>query len=1182
MHRLHPPDIGVFVVTGSKRLARLHALLFILLFGCSGVLFAQTAATGALKGTVTDPSGSVVPGVTVKVTSNETGQTRTAVTQNNGTYLVPLLPLGAYRLETSAKGFKSEAFEHISIHVTETALLDIHLQVGGVTEIVTVEDIPELVQTNSSALGSVTDQRMVENLPLVTRNYTQILGLSPGVSGEVNNSASIGRGDSSQAASVGGYSAGGNATNDNNFQMNGTEVNDLIGEGTISGGIPVPNPDSIQEFKVQTGQYDASYGRNAGANVDVVTKSGTNELHGDVWEYFRNTALNANDYFLKQQNQPRGVLDQNQFGFTVGGPVVKNKVMFFTSYQGTRERDGLASSCLTTGNLPIGLSNSAGGRTANALAQEFQNQSGLLGGTITSASDISPTALAALNAQLPNGNFLVPAPQNGSTGVSTFSSPCRYTEDQFVSNADVYPSEKSHLSFKFFFMNSDQVAPFPGNQFGLPAASLAGFPQPIPNGTRDFSLTYTYTVNDHLVNQAILGFHRPTGALGQNYPKVNFANSAGCTGSSGAFTLSSVCVPAPSFDNPYPDILVTGSLSADPLSQAVSFNLGGNGQGVGIAQNFYDFSDSVSYVRGKHSLHFGGGINRSQINLYSFHFFGGLVFPSFADFLLGNVLESIDVPGVFQREWRVLDGNLYAQDDYKITQRLTLNLGFRYERQGQLGDRLGRASTFDPARANPNPPAEGSLDGFVVGSNFSGGTIPAGVTKANTNTAIDNDGQNGWEPRLGFAWQLPGTNRFVLRGGYGLFYTRTTGEPFLQLLGAPPWGEIRQMFPGTVGAALPPTPAFPIFLPYSPTTALTPTVFSTHFRPPVLQRYSLNLQTELAKNWMLEVGYQGNRGTKLVQNRSFNQALPASPSNPIRGQTSNDFVNVAQRVPIQGFDPTFSTFIESGGSSWYNALGVGLSKRFSKGLQFLASYTWASALETNPGYSTGAFAGGGRLGDQNSARANYGPDDFTRPQRLVISYVYDFPTPASSSSFKKRTLGGWSVAGVTTFQSGQRLTIVDTNILSAFAPFVTDRVQLAPGCTNKSVETPGPVTSKLANYVNASCFTLPPVIGSDGLGTAFGNSGNGIVSGPDQRNFDISVIKTTLLSENKSLEFRAEFFNAFNTPSFGFNSSELNVGTVAPDQNTGLASWQPNPAGAQITSTTVAPRVIQFALKLYF
>src|SRR5882762_3753390 len=332
MHISRPSGIREFGLAGRNRLAPVPMFILSLLFGFSGGLFAQTAATGALKGTVTDPSGSVVPGVMIKVISNETGQTRAAITQSNGTYLVPLLPLGEYALETSAKGFKSVTFRNIPIHVTETALLDIHLQVGSVAETVTVHDVTELVQTNSSALGSVTDQRMVESLPLVTRNYTQILGLSPGVSGEVNNSASIGRGNSSQAAATGGYSTGGNATNDNNFQMNGTEVNDLIGEGSISGGIPVPNPDSIEEFKVQTAQYDASYGRNAGANVDVVTKSGTNAFHGDVWEYFRNTALNANDYFLKQQNLPRGVLNQNQFGFTLGGPVIKKRVMFFVSY----------------------------------------------------------------------------------------------------------------------------------------------------------------------------------------------------------------------------------------------------------------------------------------------------------------------------------------------------------------------------------------------------------------------------------------------------------------------------------------------------------------------------------------------------------------------------------------------------------------------------------------------------------------------------------------------------------------------------------------------------------------------------------------------------------------------------------------------------------------------------------
>src|SRR6266550_866362 len=660
MHTSRPSGTHKIRFAGRKRFAGIHAFLCCLLFGFTGALFAQTAATGALKGTVTDPSGSVVPGVTMKVTSNETGQTRTAITQSNGTYLVPLLPLGEYRLETSAKGFKTVTFQNIPIHVTETALLDIHLKVGAITETVTVNDVPELVQTNSSALGSVTDQRMVETLPLVTRNYTQILGLSPGVSGEVNNSASIGRGDSSQAASTGGYSTGGNATNDNNFQMNGTEVNDLIGEGSISGGIPVPNPDSIQEFKVQTGQYDASYGRNAGANVDVVTKSGTNQFHGNVWEYFRNTALNANDYFLKQNNQPKGVLNQNQFGFTLGGPVVKSKAMFFVSYQGTRERDGLDNTggCLTTGNLPP-LTNSADSRTADALAQQFNGASGILGGTVSTAADISTTALAVLNAQLSNGDFVIPAPQNAASGSSTFSSPCAYRDDQFISNLDLYHSEKTHVSGKFFFMNSDQAGAFPQSQLLPEVLTVPGFPQRYKNNFRNFSLTHTYIFNDHLINQATLGFHRLFGILDQDYPKLNFSNTAACPENvAGVATLASFCVPAPDFDNPYPSIQVIGL-----------FNVGGNGQGVSIAQNYYDFSDSLTYVRGKHYLQFGGGITRPQINFGNFHFFGGLVFPSFEDFLLGNPFLSIDVPGVFGREWRVWDGNLYFQDDYQVLPR---------------------------------------------------------------------------------------------------------------------------------------------------------------------------------------------------------------------------------------------------------------------------------------------------------------------------------------------------------------------------------------------------------------------------------------------------------------------------------------------------------------------------------
>src|SRR5215831_7962929 len=633
---------------------------------------AQTAATGALKGTITDPSGSVVPGVSIKITSSATGQTRTAIAQSNGSYLIPLLPPGEYKLDVSAKGFKSVSIQSITIHVTETATVDLHLSVGAISETVTVQDVAELVQTNSSSLGNVTDQRMVENLPLVTRNYMQILGLSPGVSAEITDASSIGRGNVGLE-----YSTSGNILNDNNFQMNGSQVNDLMGSGNLSGGIPVPSPDSIQEFKVQTGQYDASYGRNAGANVDVVTKSGTNDLHGDVWDYFRNTALNANDFFLNQQHHPRGVLNQNQFGGTLGGPVRKDKVFFFVSYQGTREKDGLdvSGGCLSGGSLPIGLTNNASDRTAEALASTFG---------ISSPSLISPTALAALNAQLPNGQFVIPAPQSPN-GTSSFSSPCPYDDNQFVSNLDVYQNDKSHFSGKFFFMDSDQTSAFPGNNVGITAVTVPGFPQGISNRFRDFSLTHTLTFNDHLLNQAILGYHRTTGILNQAYPKTSFANTPACAGSTpGVLTLARLCVPAPDFDDPFPQILVQGA-----------FNVGGNGQGVSLFQNFYTFSDSISYVRGKHSFHLGGGIDHGQINEPNFHFLAGLAYLSFNDFLTGNTFLSIDVPGLFGREWRAWNGDLYLQDDYKVLPRLTLNLGFRYERQGQLGEMLGRASTFN-------------------------------------------------------------------------------------------------------------------------------------------------------------------------------------------------------------------------------------------------------------------------------------------------------------------------------------------------------------------------------------------------------------------------------------------------------------------------------------------------------
>jgi hypothetical protein len=1143
---------------------------FGLLLGSRPILTGQSASTGALKGVITDPSGSVVPGVQVRVTNHATGETRIATTQISGSYLVSLLSPGDYSVDASAPGFKSLSVKQIAIHITETATLDLRLQVGTVTEKVTVQDVAELVQTNSSALGSVTDQRMVENLPLVTRNYMQILGLSPGVSSEITDASSIGRGNVGLE-----YSTAGNIVNDNNFQMNGSEVNDLMGSGSTSGGVPVPNPDSIEEFKVQTGQYDASYGRNAGANVDVVTKSGTNNFHGDVWEYFRNTDLNANNFFLKQEGQPRGVLNENQFGGTFGGPIKKDKLLFFGSYQGTREKDGLdvSSGCLSGGTLPVGLTNSPSGRTAAALAATFG---------ISSPSLISPTALAVLNATLPNGQFVVPAPQSAS-GTATFSSPCPYNDNQFVTDIDFYQNERSHFSGKFFFMDSDQTSAFPGNNIGISTVTVPGFPQTIDNGFRDLSITHTLTLNDHLINQAVLGYHRTTGILNQVYPKTSFANGAGC--GAGVITLASICVPAPSFDNSFPQILIEGA-----------FNVGGNGQGVSLYQNSYTFDDSVTYVRGKHSLHLGGGIDRGEINEPNFHFLAALAYLSFPDFLTGNPFVSVDVPGLFGRAWRAWNGDLFVQDDYKVSQRLTLNLGFRYERQGQLGEMLGRASTFNIDAANPNPPAEGTLQGYVVASNFHG-ALPVGPdgstpTRSSNNTALDNDGQNGWEPRIGFAWQLPGTNRLVLRGGYGIYYTRTTGQPFFQLLASPPFGLIREIPAPTIAMAFPAFPALPYFPPYSPTTDLTPTIFPPNFRPPMIQQYSMDLQTLLGRDMMLDVSYHGTRGLKLTQERAWDQAVDATVT-PIRGQNTNTFGNIPLREPIEGFYSADATTVESAGSSWYNALGVSLSKRFSHGLQFLASYTWASALETNPGYADGTLAGGTLQGNQ-TGRANYGFDDFIRPQRLVLSYVYNLPSPANHFSALGRVLSGWSLAGVTTFQSGQRLTVLESNELNAFgiAGADQDRAQVS-GCTRSQLVTHGSVKSRLNDYFDASCFTAPPIIGADGVATAFGNGGIGNVAGPAQQDFDISISKNIPLghSEARYLEFRAEFYNAFNTPSFALPSVQglpLDAGSVClvgvdcPPGTPGVVGFVPDPAFGVISTTSVAPRIIQFALKLYF
>ena len=1106
--------------------------------------FAQTADTGSLVGTVTDSSGATVPDAAIKVVNEATGDTRDLVSQSNGNYQVPLLVPGTYRIEVSKAGFKTEVLEGISVSVTETRTTNIKLQVGEVTQTVTVNAQADILQTNSAALGHVTDERMVDSLPLVTRNYTQILGLSPGVSADVNNAALLGSGTDS-------FSAHGGVVSDNNFQMNGLGVNDLF-----SGfqQVPIPNPDTIQEFKVQTGQYDAASGRNGGANVNVVTKGGGNEFHGTVFEFFRNDDLNANDFFLNQAGQPRGVLKQNQFGGTVGGPVLKDKLFFFTSYQGTRQRNGLDPTCLGSFFTPTEITDSATSRSAAALGAAFTGQPGVLGpGVAPDGSNISPQALALLNTTVGGGGFLIPAPQNTTTGSSNISSACPFSENQFVTNGDYVQSDKSKWSARFFWADNDLANNFTGNA-GTGGGNVPGFPTVTQIQDRFASLSNSYVFSPNLVNQIIVGFGRTVQQNGAQQPTVTVSG-----GTPAPLTLGALGITAPENDDIHPSIAVLGN-----------FAIGGNGQGLSIFQNNYSFEDSVSYVHGRHTFHFGGGLSKQQVNFDNFTFPGLIVFANLPDFLTGNPFLLADLQGLVNRAWRSTNADAYAQDDIQVTPRLTINLGVRYDREGDIGDSLGRSSNINPNLLNPNPPAGGTLQGVVVASNFSG-TLPAGVTRAANSAAINGDGQNKVGPRLGYAYKLPWTNRMVIRGGYGMYFTRSTGQLFLQLIAVPPFSDFRVVEPAigtTFGNPFAPVPTFPNFAPlaYSPTTAQAPQIFAPGYQPSVIQEYSTSLQTELMRNLVLEVGYDGVRGTKLAEERAFNQALDATVT-PIRGQTTNTLANLTQRSPFLGFSND-ATELQTEGAMWYNALQVSLNKRFSHGLQFLVAYTWARSLTDANGFAQGVAQGANLVGNQNDPHSRYGPDPFVRPQRLVISYVYNFPKPANEFSLGGRFISGWSISGVTTIQSGERLTLTSFDPNNAFGitggGLNPDPIQVVPGCT--PLRNPGSVQKNLNNYFNEACFTTPPIISADGA-TAFGNSRPGIVSGPGQLNFDFALVKQTPLghSERRNLQFRSEFFNLFNHPQFANPASLFGF-----------------PSFGVINQAAVSPRVIQFALKLIF
>src|SRR5215472_4920281 len=631
--------------------------LIVMILGLADDLRCQTASTGALSGVTFDPSGAVLRGVTIKVTRDDGGETRSAISDEEGRFGVLSLPPGAYHLRADKTDFEPLTLSGVQVSVTETLRVELHLYVARRIERIQVFSNSVLAQTDISALGRVVNETAVSGLPLVTRNFAQIAGLSPGVVVGVYNAGELGLGGtalSQIAKSNDGIYVHGARSYDNNFQLDGISTSDVQSSAAGSGGIPVPNPDTIQEFKVQTGLYDAAFGRYAGANISVITKKGSDEYHGTLFEFLRNNIFNANDFFLNETGQPRPDLKQNQFGFTLGGPIRKEKLHFFGSYQGTRQTNGLAAgqdrtACSATLSMPP-ITND---RSAATLGKLFAGMSGAFGGVEVnpSGSNINPVALALLNFKLPDGTFLIPTPQTinlskpfAQQGFSAFTEPCQFTENQGLANADYAASAKSRFAGRLFLSNDSDTVTFPGNGLN-PSGNISGFPSPSDSGFRVFSLENTYALTSNWLNEVRAGYVRTRTKTTAIAP----------------FKCSDVGVSEGemSQNNELPSLSILGSISV------------ASGFPRSITQNSFVFDDVLSFVKGAQSVRLGGSLTRLQDNINLFGLGSFVHFLSWPDFLLGldavsngtafsNVFASFDVFGLTDREYRAWEGSGFA------------------------------------------------------------------------------------------------------------------------------------------------------------------------------------------------------------------------------------------------------------------------------------------------------------------------------------------------------------------------------------------------------------------------------------------------------------------------------------------------------------------------------------------
>ncbi len=1106
---------------------RLFAVVFVCLVLVAAAA-AQTSTTGQIAGVVKDPSGAVISGAKLTLTG-PSGAQEQATADAEGRFRLPLLTPGAYTLSIEASGFRAAKVESVQVNVTDTTEVSIPLALQTANETLDISAAPPLVDTDNPTAGRVIAETQVKQLPLPTRNFQQLLALSPGAVTSLTNNTEMGRGD----ATI--YVNGQRGTS-NNVVIDGVGVNSPGTNSTPN--LSVPSPDAVQEFIVQTSLYDATQGRNSGGNVALVTKSGTAQFHGSAFEFFRNRSLNANDYFLNQKGIKKPVLNRNQFGGTFGGPLIKDRTFFFVSYQGTRERNGASlSNSLSFPFLPAGLTNDRSDAAITAL------------GTAYGAAFINPITKKMLQATLPGGGYLIPSAAPSCSGpacaavinpTALVSSPqsivSRFREDQFNTNIDQKINDKNTLTGKFFFSNTPQfqgIWNFIGsNAFQLPGTGGGN----IEFFNRVLSITDSHVFTPNLVNQARFGYSRIDGPGHAQEPFKNSdfgISNPLCTGSdhcglatiqlTGAFTIG-----------PY------------PLSDQRS------------TTQTYEWGDMISYTRGRHFIRAGAEMRRYLVDFY-FNFWenGQINFSSFKNFMMGVPDFALLGNGIRNRDYRVLDFQSYVQDDFRLNDQVTLNFGARISRTGGISDTQNRLVNFDPAAFAQNTLPCTSAAPCTKGFSQVTGTLNPNVWNV--------------APRFGFAIKPTPSSKMVLRGGAGVYFDRpSTRLGNLQIFNFPmdiiglsiPLATnlttfLQSPFPNLANLNFPVASQAPSPVPYYSggvslgalglNTPISGVYSDKNLRTPYVYQYNFGVQYELAKDMMLESGYVGSRGVKLLNVYSFSQG----PTGTAPYTTANGFSN--QKI-LNGFQQA-----RTDANSHYDALQTSLTKRFSHGVQFLVAHTWSHSIDDISGAPTNEFVA--LPGDQQNRAANRATSDFDRRHRFVISGIYDLPKfYGGTSKFAQGVFNRWQTAGILTVQSGAPFSVVCQSGNTTF-----NRADFIPGGP-AAKKTGGIEERALTSWFNPSAFAA-----TCANAAPYGTSPRNFLVGPRQRNVDLSLTKFIPVTEKTTVEFRSEFFNAFNFVNF---ANPINTFTSGVPASFGTLG--------KVTSTSSGPRVIQFALKVSF